>query len=84
MPMNRSPSAVQKSAGNITREKECSSLCCEFPCKGNIEGSEYLGYLRIVGKSELLNTKNKEKPLNLLKLITAAGSSSLKVSFKMR
>ena len=50
--------------------------------KGTQESSEYLGYLRIVGKSELLDTKNKEKPLNLLELIPAAGSSSLKVSFK--
>lgn len=84
MPINHSTSAVQKSPGDIYQRKRMLllMLSVNLLVKGTQESSEYLGYLRIVGKSELLDTKNKEKPLNLLELIPAAGSSSLKVSFK--
>lgn len=40
-----------------------------FLVKATPKSSAYSGYVRIIGKNELLNTKNKEKPLNLLKLI---------------
>lgn len=69
--------------GTFPGKKNTASYAVSFLVKGTPKSSEYSGYLRIVGKNEVLNTKNKEKPLNLLKLITAAGSSSLKVSFKM-
>ena len=66
----------------VPEKKNAASRAVGFLVKGTPGSSEDSGYLRIVGNSELLNTKNKEKPSPALKLITAAGNSVLKVSCK--
>lgn len=60
MPFNHRTSDVQKSARNVVRGKNAASYALGFLVKGTPESSEYLGYLRTVGKSELLNKKNKD------------------------
>jgi hypothetical protein len=70
-------------AWGLPGKKSAASYVVRFLVKGTPESLGYLLYLRIVGKSEPLNTKNKDKSLDLFKLITAASSSLLKVCFQM-
>ena len=53
----------------LPEKKNAASHAVGFLVKGTPRSSEDSGYLRIVGNSELLNTKNKEKPSTALKLM---------------
>lgn len=69
---------MQNPLGKLLEEKRAASYVASSLVNQTAGRSGYWVYLITVGKSELLETKNKAKPFNSSTLVTAANSSPWK------